>query len=96
MSRALRGSPKKKHLENNYLIALTKHSRLILKPFLESKLIFTFLKNPKKSAFKNESKCISRALARLSKKKLQKNCSTTLLSVQTICKTILGKGSVYD
>ena len=70
MSRALRGS-QKKHLQNNYLTALTKHSRPILKPFLESKLIFTFLKNPKKSAFKNESKCISRALAWLSKKK---NC----------------------
>ena len=82
MSRALRDSQKKKHWQNNYLTALTKHSRPILKPFLESKLIFTFLKNPKKSAFKNESKCISRALARLSKKILQKNCSTTLLSVQ--------------
>ena len=82
MSRALRDSQKKKHWQNNYLTALIKHSRPILKPFLESKLIFTFLKNPKKSAFKNESKCISRALARLSKKNLQKNCSTTLLSVQ--------------
>ena len=83
MSRALRDSQKKKHWQNNYLTALTKHSRPILKPCLESKLIFTFLKNPKKSAFKNESKCISRALARLSKKIfLQKNCSTTLLSVQ--------------
>ena len=55
----------------------------IIWPFLESKLIFTFLKNPKKSAFKNESKYISRVLARLSKKKTQenqlhKNCSTTL------------------
>ena len=68
MSRALRDSQKNK-LQNNYLTALTKHSRPILKPFLENKLIFTFLKNPKKSVFKHESKCISRALARLSKKK---------------------------
>ena len=82
MSRALRGSQKKKHLQNNYLTALNKHSRPIVKPFLESKLILAFLKNPKKSAFKNESKCISRALARPSKNNLQKNCSTTLLSVQ--------------
>ena len=71
MSRALRGNQKKKkkHLQNNYLTALTKHLRPILKPFLESKLIFTFLKKPKKLAFKNESKYISHALARLSKKK---------------------------
>ena len=42
MSRALRDSQKKKHWQNNYLTALTKHSRPILKPFLESKQISLF------------------------------------------------------
>ena len=53
-------------------IVLTKRLVPITRPFLESQLIFTFLKNLGKLDFKNESKCISRALARLSKKKHNK------------------------
>ena len=48
-------------------IVLTKRLVPITRPFLKSQLIFTFLKNLGKLGFKNESKCISRALARLSK-----------------------------
>ena len=46
MSRALRDS-QKKHWQNNYLTAVTKHSRPILKPFLESKQISLFQKTLK-------------------------------------------------
>ena len=53
-------------------IVLTKRLVPITRPFLESQLIFTFLKNLGKLGFKNESKCISRALARLSKKNIIK------------------------
>ena len=55
------------------LIVLTKRLVPITRLFLESQLIFIFLKNPGKSGFKNESKCISRALALLSQKKTQQN-----------------------
>jgi len=55
------------------LIVLTKRLVPITRLFLESQLIFIFLKNPGKSGFKNEFKCIGRALARLSQKKTQQN-----------------------
>ena len=56
----------------NVPIVLTKRLVPITRPFLESQLIFTFLKNLGKLGFKNESNCISRALARLSKKNIKK------------------------
>ena len=85
MSRALRGSQKKKkkHLQNNYLTVLTKHSRPILKPFLK-KTDFHFSKKTLKSQLSKMNLSVLAVPRRgcQKKKKLQKNCSTTLQSVQ--------------